>query len=565
MVSAYVGDNEQYHCEDRSLDKWGGIWHYKHTHLKINSCVCVCGQEFYCTMAHKNKHGANRLFQSSQCITPAPTPTPTLSPTPSPTVAPTPPTPAPTPTPTSAPTPVPTWHANGEWQTFPAYVTGAREIHTINALSADHMSSWNGKFDVAPHNAFDRKLHTYWLHTPTSAKEKSYLVFDAGTPKVLQGYALQGFANLCKAAPKKWTLDASHDLKKWETIDTQSADHHREGDACNKAYVVSKVDEVGGRYRYYRLGVHLQTGQSVAVAEFQLFEHADACTYAAASHHQDVPWGQPTAKSCENVVAVCDETKKARPENGHYMIQTHANWMHTKGLTSRDRRTWTPPVNPVRTYHHSKPIQEKAQWEEGHGIGLGHTYDGDFYVIIKVHGHSHIGGGMLVGPRVQANRWSGVGKFGKDACGVNGTGWSRASWCKSAKYTGGYPIPAKNKADAGGLLYRHKVNTLLSTTTFLKFAREGNTLTQQYALVDASATPEVDNLQWKDWTAGVGGRLTVKPSDKVVIALGETSHHQGESGQFTIIADSRLKWCDMGSETFFMASGETQMIRPDLP
>jgi hypothetical protein len=195
---------------------------------------------------------------------------------------------------------------------------------------------------------------------------------------------------------------------------------------------------------------------------------------------------------------------------------------------------------------------------EGHGIGLSRTFVGDFLVVVKVDAHSHMGGGMLYGSSVDASSWSGgEGKYGKDACGLNGTGFSGATWCRSAGYTGGYPMPATYNMDPGGLMHHARIKQQRESMTWLKFRRQGNVLTQQYAFEPLeSSSPSWQNVDWKNWTIGSGGSQTIHNDDKVVIALGETGHHHPHTNEFVVIEDRMVEWCDMGSTAFHVVDGK---------
>ena len=357
-------------------------------------------------------------------------------------------------------------------------MSGGREIRITpeEALSSDHTSSWHGDERFAPHNAFDRNTLSYWKNQP-SRSERNYLVVDVGAPKSLKGYALQGTAEDCLFAPSDWILSGSHDLVSWVTVDARSANHIRDGSLCAKAFVVSDMRKHRS-YRYYRIEATTKT--TAQLSEFQLFEHAAECTFAAADYHHVENWqSHDVATSCDNVVDVCDKTNKARPESGHFVMEGHTQWLHTYGSISDDKRTWSPPVNK-NAVSHVNAVNPKAIWMEGHGVGLSRTLTGDFYVVLKVFAHSHLGGGMLYGKDVSATSWTGgEGKYGKDACGVNGTGFSGAHWCQSAAYTGGYPIPVVYDGDPGGLAHHARIKEHRRSVTWLKFRRHGNTLTQQ--------------------------------------------------------------------------------------
>jgi hypothetical protein len=177
---------------------------------------------------------------------------------------------------------------------------------------------------------------------------------------------------------------------------------------------------------------------------------------------------------------------------------------------------------------------------------------------------------MLYGKDVSASSWTGgEGKYGKDACGVNGTGFSGARWCQSAGYTGGYPIPVVYGGDPGGLGHHARIKEYRRSVTWLKFRRQGNILTQQYTFsnINNSSWPDVfgSDLVWKDWTSGSGGQQTIDTEDKVVIALGETGHHNVQSNHFVIVEDKIVAWCDLGSDAFHMVDGKSRAFVKSTP
>jgi hypothetical protein len=122
-----------------------------------------------------------------------------------------------------------------------------------------------------------------------------------------------------------------------------------------------------------------------------------------------------------------------------------------------------------------------------------------------VKGHSYIGGGMIVGPTVDANDadMNGSGSYSSSACGSDGGSvFQSATWCTSASCTfmGGYhaPIPG-NGGDTAASNY------------YFQFRRNGNSLTSKY--YGGELEPAPGSNSWAPWVTG-GGSIGIPTSDK---------------------------------------------------
>jgi hypothetical protein len=94
----------------------------------------------------------------------------------------------------------------------------------------------------------------------------------AGNAKVLGAYAihLNPFSETARA-PKDWTMEASNDGSSWTTLDTVT----NETGWVNEETRTFVCDVVGGAYRYFRLNITANNGDSLtSVAEFYMYEAA---------------------------------------------------------------------------------------------------------------------------------------------------------------------------------------------------------------------------------------------------------------------------------------------------
>ena len=189
------------------------------------------------------------------------------------------------------------------------------------------------------------------------------------------------------------------------------------------------------------------------------------------------------------------------------------------------------------------------------GIGIDHTFYGDFEVVVRIDGQSYIGGGMIYGkiPQVAGGKdWdTGHIMYASKACGsidIHGgsTGWGRASWCNSndVKYTGGYHAPY---AGAGAA-------TKSTKYTWFKFTRRGNKLTQEYQMGDnlgydsSNMSDMLNGNSWSPWQkrSGAsgpyeGGSTWVNDGDGVLIALGEAGNGKHK---YTLMKAVEPSFCD---------------------